>query len=83
MLKEVKIWWLKLNEVGPKYGYFPKASKSVLILKNESLLPYAQELFAGCNIQITCLGERHLGAVVGTKAHRDQYVKKLISGLKI
>ena len=77
-LKEVKTWWLKLNEAGPKYGYFPKASKSVLILKNESLLPYAQELFAGCNIQITCLGERHLGAVVGTEAHRDQYVKKKV-----
>ena len=66
-LQEVKTWWLKLNEASRKFGYFPKVSKSVLILKNELLLPEAQELFAGCNIQITYLGERHLGAVVRTE----------------
>ena len=73
-LQEVKTWWLKINEIGPKFGYYPKPSKSVLILKDVSLLPQAMQLFAGSNIQITCDGDRHLGAVVGTENFRNQYV---------
>ena len=41
-LAQVKKWWAKLNEIGPKFGYFPKPSKSVLILKNPSLLERAR-----------------------------------------
>ena len=78
-LKEVKDWWLQLNKIGPKFGYYPKASKSVLILKDQSLLPQALHLFAGCNIQITCDGERHLGAVVGTEDFKYKYVTEKVN----
>ena len=77
-LAEVKKWWLGLNCLGPKYGYFPKASKSVLILKNESLLQEANDLFAGYDITITCHGERHLGAVIGNETCKTDYVNKKI-----
>ena len=43
------------------------------------MLPEALELFAGCNIQITCQGERHLGAVVGTEDFRNQYIKEKVN----
>ena len=55
-LKAIKLWWTKMCEVGPKYGYFPKASKSLLILKDQRLFADAQELFAGTGIQISCSG---------------------------
>ena len=78
LLQEVKTWWLKLNTFGPKFGYYPKASKSILILKDESLLPKAVELFAGYNIQITCEGQRHLGAVFRSEEFRTKYVNEKI-----
>ena len=73
-LSEVKKWWQNLNSLGPKFGYFPKASKSILILKDEDLLEDARHLFAGSDIQITCQGERHLGAVVGQESFKYEYV---------
>ena len=32
-IKVVKAWWDLLFELGPSYGYFPKPSKMVLIVK--------------------------------------------------
>ena len=85
-LSEVKIWWQRLNDMGPKYGYFPKASKCVLILKDESLVTQANALFSGTGITITCRGERHLGAVVGQESFKNEYVdqkiKKWIQDIK-
>ena len=33
-LEEMKKWWAILFSTGPKYGYFPKPSKTLLIVKN-------------------------------------------------
>ena len=32
-LADIKNFWDKLSTIGPKYGYFPKSTKSYLILK--------------------------------------------------
>ena len=63
---------------GPKLGYFPKAVKTVLILKDKSLLLAAKLLFGDTGIEISCDGERHLGAVIGSKEARETYVKKKV-----
>ena len=78
-LIQVKKWWLKLNEMGPKFGYFPKPSKSVLIIKDKSLMQQAQTIFADTNIQITCEGQRHLGAVIGQNEFKTQYVSSKVA----
>ena len=52
--------------------------KTVLIFKNPALISDAERLFAGSDIKITVDGERHLGAVVGTTAYKEQYVKDRI-----
>ena len=49
---------------GPKYGYYPKRSKSLLIVK-QYYKEYAERIFAGSNIKITTEGARHLAAVLG------------------
>ena len=45
-------WWQHLSSVGPDYGYFTNATKTVLIVKPEHLST-AQVIFADSNIQIT------------------------------
>lgn len=37
-LRELRKWWDILNEAGPKFGYFPKPSKTILIIKNSEYL---------------------------------------------
>ena len=36
-LKRVRTWWDLLNERGPEYGYFPKAAKTCLLVKDSVL----------------------------------------------
>ena len=77
-LEELRNWWDELCNTGPKLGYFPNNSKTVLILKDKSSLPKAQEIFGTTGVKITINGERHLGAVVGTQEYRDTYVKQKV-----
>ena len=77
-LRKLREWWDLLAVNGPKLGYFPKAVKTVLILKDKSLLPAAKVLFGDTGIEISCDGERHLGAVIGSKEARETYVKKKV-----
>ena len=64
-LSTIKDYWNQLRSIGPKYGYFPKASKSYLMVK-EDQLPNATTLFDNSNVNITVKGKRHLGAIVGS-----------------
>ena len=66
-------WWDRISSVGPKYGYFPKSSKSYLVVKPE-FEESAKSIFEGTNICITSGGSRHLGAVIGSSECRDEFV---------
>ena len=78
-LETIFSWWQKICEIGPDYGYFPNASKCVLIVKNEETLEKAKTTFGSdCKIEFTLEGERHLGAVVGSSAFKEEYVKEKI-----
>ena len=77
-LEEMRRWWDELAAMGPKYGYHPKPSKTVLILKDQSLIMEAKRIFGGTGIKLTTEGERHLGAVIGSDGFRRSYVKKKV-----
>jgi len=69
-------WWKHLLSYGPKYGYFPNATKTCLIVKPDQFNS-AQKLFNGTNIQISCeKGQRHLGAAIGTRSFAESDVSK-------
>lgn len=34
-IERLKAWWDKLEEIGPHYGYFPKGSKTRVLVKQE------------------------------------------------
>ena len=64
-LNEMKKWWDRMCTIGPKYGYHPLPSKTILTVKEE-FKQKALEIFGGTQVQITTKGERHMGAVEGS-----------------
>ena len=79
-LAAIKIWWDTLCKHGPGFGYHPKPAKTILILKDETFMPKALEIFGDTGIKITCDGDRHLGAVIGSEKFKDEYVSKKVAG---
>ena len=71
------LWWKHLLTCGPMYGYFPNAAKTCLIVKPDQL-DSAQTLFKGTNIKISCEGQHHLGAAIGTRAFTEEYVSRKV-----
>eukprot|EP00794_Sanderia_malayensis_P001041 gene1041-368_t len=65
---------LNTDTNGPKYGYFPKAAKTALILKREEDPERAKDLFKNVDIKITTDGQRHLGAVLGSNDLKVSFV---------
>ena len=62
-LLEMRKWWDTLCVMGPKYGYFPLATKTILIVKEEHK-EKAMKIFDKTGVSITTEGERHtMGAV--------------------
>ena len=78
-LTGIRKWWDNLSNIGPGYGYFPKPSKTWLIVKDEEKFYQAKEIFRGTSINITTEGHKHLGAVVGTESFRHEYVSSKIA----
>ena len=76
-ISSIKDYWSQLTSIGPKYDYFPKASKSYLIV-NEDQLPNATRLFDNSNVNSTVKGKRHLGAIVGSEIYKREYVNDLV-----
>ena len=72
-LEGTREYWDKIASCGPKYGYFPKASKSWLIVKPQ-YEEKARELFSDTEVQITTSGQKHLGAALGSEEFKNQFV---------
>ena len=76
-LQQLKYWWEDINKLGPYIGYFPKATKSYLIVKVEHI-EEAKALFSSSKIQITVRGNRHLGAIIGDPEFKIEYVNNKV-----
>ena len=73
----LKKWWDDLKDMGPSFGYHPKASKTWLIVKEEQLHT-AKATFP--DINITTTGHRYLGSFIGTEEGKAQFTKEKIQG---
>ena len=78
-LESLANWWNMLTNVGPQFGYFPNAKKTVLIVKGKENLLKARKLFGGSGVKITDKGERHLGAVIGDSDSKKKYVSRKVA----
>ena len=69
---------------GKKYGYHVNEGKSCVIVKNESHVTRAKEIFAGSSIsdKIRTDGHRHLGAALGSDSFREEYILALVGKWK-
>jgi len=76
-IENIRKWWNLIETHGPPQGYFPNAAKSVLIVKPE-YLGQAREAFRETNVIIKAGGEKHLGAVLGTTAAREEYITRQV-----
>ena len=70
-LAVIKIWWDALQRLGPSYGYYPKPSKSWLVVKEEHY-EKAKEMFK--DVQITTKGQRYLGSCIGTNEGKEEFI---------
>ena len=77
-LFELRKWWGKVEHYGPLFGYYPKATKSWLIVKDKRL-DKAKELFRNTSINITTGGQKYLGSFIGNKESKENYIKKLVN----
>ncbi len=79
VLAHLRMWWDRVLERGPDFGYYPNASKTWLIVK-EGCLDSALTHFQGTGVAITEEGKRHLGAAIGKRTFTEEYVTRKISG---
>ena len=73
-LQNLKQWWDSLNSIGPSYGYYPKASKSCLVV-HPADEEVARDVFSASDINITTEGKRYLGAALGSTSFIEDFVK--------
>ena len=76
-VKDLKYWWETLCELGPKFGYYPEASKTWLIVKND-FYDIANTTFKSTKINVTSNGKRHLGTVIGSRSYKEDYMNEKI-----
>ena len=74
---DMKTWWDQLCTMSPKYGYYPQASKTILIVKKR-FEAKAKAIFGKSRIKISTRGERHMRAVVGSERFKDDYVSNKV-----
>ena len=72
-------YWDMIVQGGADYGYHPNPTKSVLVVKNPDNVPTVRHIFQGIDIKITCEGEKHLGAVVGSQDFKESYVRSKVN----
>lgn len=75
-LTVLRQWWNNIVEHGPSFGYYPKASKSWLVVKEEKY-EEAVHLFQNTGINITTEGRKYLGGFVGKDEATKEYVEEL------
>ncbi len=85
-LKALRLFWDLLVLHGPSYGYFPKPSKTFLVVKSGQHAE-AECIFAGTGVRLTedgpdlmhKAGQRHLGAAVGSAEFVAAYLTEKVA----
>ena len=77
-LKDIRTWWDSLVSTGPSYGYFPNASKTYLLVKEDTLMQ-PKKSFPTLGISIDLNGRRVLGSPIGSPEFIHNFVTNSIS----
>ena len=71
-VKGLKYWWESLCELGPKFGYYPEASKTWLIVNN-NFCDIANTTFKSIKINMTSNGKKH-----GSRSYKEDFINEKI-----
>ena len=63
--ERMRAWFDALRALGPKYGYFPKPSKCILVVKPDRLT-HANEIFKGTGVKLQVDGAKDSGVEINT-----------------
>ena len=77
-LNNLREWWNRLTSMGPEHGYFPNASKSWLIVK-EDYKDEAVAMFEGTQVSVTEEGKKYLGSAIGKQSFTEGYVQRKVT----
>ena len=75
---EIKKWWDVLNSLGPVFGYFPNPKKCWIISKPDKEAS-VKEVFKDTAVNVTVEGQKHLGAVIGSREYLEEYVSEKVT----
>ena len=76
-LSVLRRFWDELNKVGPGFGYFPNAVKTILLTKSAHE-DKAFELFSNTGVKIRTDGCHYLGGALGEDAFCRSYMEALV-----
>ena len=81
-LQGLRQWWDALSTLGPSFGYYPKPSKTCLVIhpQNEEA---AKAVFGEAGITITTEGKTHLGSALGSVSFKEEYVKHKVDEWRV
>ena len=73
-IERIRSYWELLQQVGPLFGYFPRPSKTYLVVKEQYLENAIEKMLRKWS-QNYCRGEKYLGAAIGSEDFKSSYVK--------
>ena len=76
-LLRLRHWWDYLARLGPKYGYFPNAVKTHLLVKPD--MSEAEEIFTDAAVRISAEGKHYLGGAHGSDSFRNESFRMQIA----
>ena len=74
-LINMKRRWDTIVTEGVKYRYYVNSTKSWMMVKDDTKLAQAKQIFESTDIQFMTSGKHHLGASIGSNDFRTQYTK--------
>jgi hypothetical protein len=74
---DLRQFFLRLQEIGPAYGYFPEPTKSILIVRAHNRRE-AKSHFHDLRFQVET-GSRYLGGYIGSRADRELWVQEKVA----
>ncbi len=74
---DLRKFFLRLQEIGPAFGYFPEPTKSILIVRAHNRHE-ARSCFKDLRFQVET-GSRYLGGYIGSQADRELWVQEKVS----
>ena len=76
-LSDIRNWWDSLLSIGPSYGYYPNASKTYLLVKEERA-DLARGVFCDTGVSIEQNGRKVLGSPIGSPEFIHEFVSNNI-----